>query len=202
VDSLFEQVGSTLDSIFNTPVVRLLTTAFVAYIALVWLASAYWVLQDMRRRHHDPALPYLAAAGVIIASPVLFPLALIVYRIIRPGETFAEARERELTERLEQLEHDLALACPTCSRSVEEDWLVCPACRTRLAHLCVSCGRSMGLDWTLCGWCGAEFGRPVLPERLPKAVRHAWARDRQARDPLERKGEGRAARPARALEPG
>src|SRR5688572_23696038 len=178
MDSLFDQVGASVNSVLETPIVRLLTMAFVAYVVVVWMACAWWALQDMRRRTRDPMMPYVAAAGVIVASPVLFPLALIVYRIVRPGETMAEGRERELSERLEELEHDLALACPGCARSVEEDWLVCPDCRTRLAHQCTGCGRTMGLDWALCGWCGAEFGRPVLPERLPTAVRHAWARER------------------------
>jgi RNA polymerase subunit RPABC4/transcription elongation factor Spt4 len=170
MDALLEQAGGIIGGIFDTPVVRLLTFGFVAYVAMLWLASAYWVLGDMRRRHSDASLAYVAAGGVIIASPVLFPLALVVYRILRPSETLAEARERELTERLEELDEDMALACPGCTRAVEEDWLVCPACRTRLAHKCVSCGRTMGLDWSLCGWCGTEFGRPVLPDRLPRAI--------------------------------
>ena len=199
MDSLFEQVGTILAGIFDNPLVRLTIAGFVAYVAVVWIATAYWVLQDMRRRHRDPMLPFLAAAGVVVASPVLFPLALIVYKIVRPGETLAETRERELSEQLEFLDGDMALVCPGCTRIVEEDWLACPACRTRLAHRCVSCGRTMGLDWSLCGWCGAEFGRPVLPEQLPKAVRHRWARERESRG-----REAHAHRPTteHVLEPG
>jgi hypothetical protein len=195
MDALMEQVGAAVGAFFDNPIVELVTTGFVAYVALVWLASAWWVLHDLRRRHEDPVLPYVAAAGVVLASPVLFPLAVFVYRIVRPGETLAESRERVLTERLEAVDAEMALSCPGCSRAVEEDWLVCPACRMRLAHRCVNCGRTMGLDWTLCGWCGTEFGRTVLPERLPRAVRHAWAREVESR---------RAARGGsqRVLEPG
>lgn len=178
MDALFEQAGAIIGGILDNPVVRLLTFMWVAYAVILWLATAHWVLQDMRRRHPDPAIPFLAAAGVLVASPALFPLAVVIYRIIRPGETLAESRERELTERLEALEDDMALACPGCARSVEEDWLACPDCRTRLAHRCTSCGRTMGLDWSLCGWCGTEFGRQILPERQPKAVRHAQERER------------------------
>ena len=170
MDSLLDQVGAVVAGVFDNPAVRLVLSLAVAYITILWLASAWWALQDMRRRHADPALPYVAAAGVILASPLLFPLALVVYRIVRPGRTLAEARELFLTERLEALDADGALSCPGCSNAVEEDWLLCPNCRTRLAHRCASCSRTMALDWTLCGWCGAEFGRPVLPERLPRHV--------------------------------
>ncbi|HVL53615.1 MAG TPA: zinc ribbon domain-containing protein, partial [Vitreimonas sp.] len=169
MEGLLDHVGAIIAGIFDNPIVRLLGWGFVAYITMVWLASAYWVLQDMRRRHPDPMLPFIAAGGIIIASPVLFPAAVFVYRIVRPGETLAEARERELTERLDELDDELRLACPGCAKAVEDDWLICPECRSRLAHRCANCGRTMGLDWTLCGWCGEEFGRPVLPDRLPGA---------------------------------
>jgi RNA polymerase subunit RPABC4/transcription elongation factor Spt4 len=178
MDAVIDQVGAIIAGILDNPIVRLGTIAIVGYVVLLWLATAYWVLRDMQRRHLDPAMGFAAATAVVVASPVLFPLALVVYRIVRPGETLAERRERELTERLEEVEADFALACPGCARSVEEDWLVCPACRTRLARRCASCGRTMGLDWSLCGWCGAEFGHPILPERLPKAVRQSPVRDR------------------------
>jgi hypothetical protein len=106
---------------------------------------------------------------------LLFLLAVIVYRIVRPGETLAESRERQLNDRLVDLETAESLHCPGCALPVEEQWLACPSCRTRLAHQCLSCHRSMGLDWTLCAWCGTEFGRPVTADSLSarKAARPA-----------------------------
>jgi RNA polymerase subunit RPABC4/transcription elongation factor Spt4 len=192
---LFEQIGGVVGAILDHPLVRFTSLAISAYVVLLWLAFAFWVLQDMRRRHSEPMAAYVAAGGIIVASPLLFPLALIVYRILRPSETLAEARERELTERLDALEADLELACPGCHRSVEEDWLICPACRTRLAHRCASCGRTMGLDWTLCGWCGSEFGRAVLPERIPGSLRQRRPESVRSRPP-------RSAGSQQALEPG
>ena len=171
--ALFDQLGSAIEGIIESPVVRLLSTAFVAYVILLWLACIWWVLQDMRRRHEEPAMAYVAAGAMVLASPVLFPLAVVVYRILRPGRTLAEARELALTERLEELDAEEQLSCPGCSRAVEDDWLVCPACRTRLAHRCRNCGRTMGLDWSLCAWCGNEFGSGVMPDRLPQPARRA-----------------------------
>lgn len=170
MDNLMEQFGEAIGAFVGQPVVQAVLTGAAIYVVLVWLATAFWAFHDLRRRQPDPVLPYVAAASVVLASPLLFPLALVVYRIVRPGETLAESRERQLNDRLVGLEVDESLHCPGCALPIEEQWLACPACRTRLAHQCLSCHRSIGLDWTLCAWCGAEFGRPVTADRLPQRV--------------------------------
>lgn len=183
LEGVFDQVGSVLGGVLDSPPVRLLVGGAVTYVAVVWLAAAHWVYRDMRRRRPDPATPYLAALGIVLASPVLLPISVFTYLVLRPRETLAEARERELTERLEAIEADMALACPGCGLAVDETWLVCPACRARLARRCLSCGRTMGLDWQLCGWCGAEFGREVVLQRLAATVRPAAIQQRAAPEP-------------------
>jgi hypothetical protein len=167
MDRLFEQFGEAIAAFFDHPLIQLTMLGATTYLALLWLATAWWVLHDMRRRHRDPALPFVAAAGIIVASPVLFPLALVVYRIVRPGQTLAEGRERELTDRLTALDAQEHLTCPGCALAVDESWLACPECRTRLAHRCRECDRTMGLDWSVCAWCGNEFGQPVVSQPLP-----------------------------------
>ena len=170
MDRLFDQFGAAIGAFLDHPIVRGVTFGAVAYLVILWLATAWWVLHDMRRRHRDVALPFVAAAGMVLASPLLFPLALVVYRIVRPGRTLAEARENELADRLTALEAEDRLECPGCGLAVAESWLACPACRTRLAHHCHECGRTMGLDWSLCAWCGSEFGRHVVTQALPVRV--------------------------------
>ena len=167
MDRLFEQFGDAFGAFLDHPLVRAVTIAAYVYLILVWLASAFWVLQDLRRRQRDAALPFVAAAAIVVASPVLFPLAIVVYRIVRPGETLAESRERELADRVTELEAEARLLCPECTTPVDPAWLACPACRTRLAHACRACGRTMELDWAVCAWCGNEFGRPVVSQALP-----------------------------------
>jgi double zinc ribbon protein len=168
--NLMDQFGDSIAAFMSQPVVSAVFTGAGIYIVMVWLATAFWAFHDLRRRHRDPVLPYVAAASIVLVSPVLFPLAVIVYRIVRPGETLAESRERQLSDRMMDLEVAETLHCPGCARAVEEQWLACPACRTKLAHQCLSCHRSMGLDWTLCAWCGTEFGRPVIADALPGRV--------------------------------
>src|SRR3954465_7675020 len=128
--SLLGQLGGVLGGIASQPVVRTVFAAVGIYIVIVWLAAAYWVFRDLRRRTDNPVLPYVAAGGVIVASPLLFVFALLVYRIVRPASTFADRREAQLEDRLTQLDMASIVACPTCAAMVEEEWLACPRCRT------------------------------------------------------------------------
>jgi len=173
LEALFDQLGAVVGNVLDSVPVRLVIFGAFTYVTVVWLAVAHWVYRDMRRRRPDPATPYLAAAAMILASPVLLPLSTFTYLVLRPAETVAETRERELGERLDALDAELDLACPGCGLPVEADWLVCPDCRSRLARRCRTCGRTMGLDWALCGWCGSEFGPSVTPRRLPAALLRA-----------------------------
>jgi len=169
---LMDQFGQVIAGIGDQPVVRLVVSGAAVYFVIVWLAAAFWAYQDARRRHASPIVPYLAAGVLVIASPVLFPLALIVYRVVRPAETLAEARARALDNRLTALERSGLLACPGCSKLVDETWLSCPACRTRLAHRCLACGRSMELDWNACAWCATELAHPASLD-VPSAPQRA-----------------------------
>jgi RNA polymerase subunit RPABC4/transcription elongation factor Spt4 len=152
--ALFDQLGQAVGAILAQPVVRILALIVSGYVVVVWLAVALWAFNDMRRRTVNLIWPYVSAGIVIVASPLLFPLALVVHKIVRPATTVAERRLSRL--------RDVALAveldephCRLCGRPVDEAWLVCPSCRTQLGHLCDQCGRSVGLDWDACPWCGS-----------------------------------------------
>jgi hypothetical protein len=173
-------IGDGIAAFLDSPLVKLGFQAMGVYIVVIWLASAYWAFRDMQGRTANPVLPYLAAALVIGFTPVLFLFGLLVYRIIRPQEALGEAYERGLAEEaliaeIEQIEH-----CATCGRKVNESWIICPTCRTRLKRVCPHCSKLVGLEWSLCAWCGRDFERrealasvgsvPVRPirERAPE----------------------------------
>ena len=44
---------------------------------------------------------------------------------------------------------------------MNDEWIICPTCRTRLNRVCPNCSRLVGLDWSLCAWCGRDFERPL-----------------------------------------
>ena len=107
----------------------------------------------------NPVAPYLAASFVIVFTPILFPLAVFTYKVIRPQEKIGEVYERNLAEEAMLGEIEAIPHCPNCDRRVEAAWIICPTCRTRLNRVCPNCTRLVGLDWTLCAWCGREFER-------------------------------------------
>ena len=135
----------------------------VAYIVLIWLASAFWAYRDMRLRSASALTPYLAAAAIIVFTPVFFLFGLLIYRIVRPKETIAEVNERTLAEEAMLAEIASHSHCANCSRPVHEDWIICPTCRNRLRRVCPNCERLIELDWTLCAWCGKDFERAEAP---------------------------------------
>ena len=136
---------------------------------ILWLAAAYWAFRDMQLRSENPVLPYLAAALIVLFTPVLFLFGVIVYRIVRPQEKIGEVYERNLAEEALLAEVESIKSCPACHRRINDEWIICPRCRTRLNRVCANCGRLVGLDWSLCAWCGKDFERGDIAAYQPIA---------------------------------
>jgi len=158
MEAIFGEIGKALAGFFGSPVVQFVIYSIAVYLVVLWLASAYWVFRDMQQRTENAILPYLAASLVIVFLPV-FPLAIFVYKIIRPHEKIGEVYERNLAEEALLAEVEAIKTCPTCARRVNDEWIICPTCRTRLNRVCPNCSRLVGLDWSLCAWCGKDFER-------------------------------------------
>ncbi len=154
-------IGDSIGSFFGSPLVQLGFKAIGIYIVIVWLAAAFWAFRDMQLRSANPIVPYLAAAFIIGFTPVLFVFAVLVYKIIRPQERLGEAYERGLAEEALLAEIDAIEHCATCGRKVNDEWILCPTCRTRLKRVCPHCSRLVGFEWSLCAWCGRDFDRPI-----------------------------------------
>ena len=179
IDQLLDTLGSEIGKFFDSPLVRLSLQAIAFYVVLLWAATAYWAYRDLQTRTTNPVAPYLAAALIILFTPLFFFFGVIVYRILRPSETVAEANERALAEEAMMVEIESQPHCANCSRQVHEDWIICPTCRNRLRRVCPNCSRLVELDWSLCAWCGKDFERPellqdvVLPVPSGKQARQA-----------------------------
>ena len=166
MDALLQQLEDALGGVAADPRIVLGSRILVGYVIALWLACSLWAFVDMRRRSGSLVAPYVAAAIVVLASPLLFPSALLLHVIVRPRVPVAERRLSGLREAA--LEADVELpVCPACRHPVDPDWLLCPRCRTTLAHLCDRCGRTAAIDWEACAWCGATFepGRSVRTAR-------------------------------------
>ncbi len=206
-DEILQAIGDTIGGFFGNPVVQLTIQALMVYVAILWLAAAYWAFRDMQLRSENPVLPYLAAALIVLFTPVLFAFGVIVYRIIRPQEKIGEVYERNLAEEALLAEVEQIKTCPGCHRRISDDWIICPTCRTRLNRVCANCGRLVGLDWSLCAWCGKDFERGDIAAYEPIASglgdldRITAPAARTAR-PRARTGAARQAPPAPQPAPG
>ena len=158
-DQLGQSIGDTVNGILSNTFVQLGFRAVGIYIVLIWLASAFWAYRDMQHRSANPVAPYLAAAFIILFTPVFFLFAILLYKIVRPKETVAESNERALAEEAMLADIEARPHCANCSRPVHEEWIICPSCRNRLRRVCPNCSRLVELDWSLCAWCGKDFER-------------------------------------------
>ena len=140
----------------------------------------------MQQRSDNPILPYLAAAVIILFTPILFPFAVLVYKIVRPQEKIGEVYERNLAEEALLAEVEAVHHCPTCERRVDDEWIICPTCRTRLNRVCPNCTRLVGLDWSLCAWCGRDFERREVMQAARRSSRCRRASRRPAGSPRRR----------------
>ncbi len=156
-----QQILDAISQFWDSPVIQFGLRAIGLYIVVLWFAAAYWAFRDMQLRTANPILPYLAAGLIILFSPILFPFAIIAYTIVRPQEKIGEVYERTLAEEALLAEVEAVKSCPTCARRVQDEWIICPTCRTRLNRVCPNCSRLVGLDWSLCAWCGRDFERPL-----------------------------------------
>lgn len=127
-----------------------------ALLAAIWLSMIIWTFRDMRARSRDPFAQILATLVVALLPGV----GLLVYLILRPPETLAEAYERALEEEALLQEIEERPACPGCSRTVDRNWLLCPHCHTRLRKACPDCNALMDLHWNVCPYCGNDHIDP------------------------------------------
>jgi hypothetical protein len=149
MDQIIGEIGKAVGGFFGSAPVQFALQAIAVYLIILWLAGAYWAFRDMQQRTENPILPYVAASFIIIFTPIFFPLAIFVYKIIRPHEKIGEVYERNLAEEALLAEVEAIHSCPTC--------------RTRLNRVCPNCSRLVGLDWSLCAWCGKDFERRDVP---------------------------------------
>lgn len=134
-----------------------IAVAVVAGLLLaLWLSLVIWAYRDMRLRSRDP-FAYVLAALVVAVLP---GVGILVYLILRPPQTLAQAYQQMLEEEALLQEIENRPVCPGCSRTVDRNWLVCAYCHTRLKKACPDCHSLMELPWTLCPFCGNQHIDP------------------------------------------
>ena len=123
-----------------------------------------WTFRDIRARSRD-ILAQILATILVIVLPIV---GLVVYLMIRPRETLADAYERSLEQEALLQAIEEPEECPGCGQRVKGDYLYCPSCHTRLKKACSACNRPIHLSWSLCPYCGSSV-TPQVVEPVPTA---------------------------------
>ena len=90
-----------------------------------------YVYRDANRRGMNAVLWTLIA----LLTPSM--LGLIIYLLVRSNYS--------------------DLTCPNCNSPVEESYVVCPTCRTKLRPTCEVCGTAVQTTWKVCPHCGTDL---------------------------------------------
>ncbi|HEY4191000.1 MAG TPA: zinc ribbon domain-containing protein [Candidatus Limnocylindrales bacterium] len=153
---IFDPINQAFAGFVGSSAVQLTARLIVLYAVIVWVATAWWAFRDSSRRTDSPPAPFLVAGVFVLATPVFFLPIAVLYRVIRPPETLAEATERGLTE--SALEAGATrLNCPSCEAPIKADWRLCPYCRHELLVACPKCAQPVDAAWSICPWCVKEL---------------------------------------------
>ena len=132
------------------------------FVVVFWLASAYWVYKDARRRIDDPWLLAMAVA-LGIFPPFVGPL---LYMFFSPPEYLEDIRERDLEIRAMEDSMDVAERFPVCRAAIEPTFLACPVCTTKLKESCRRCKAPLEPLWQMCPFCETPVESPRAVENL------------------------------------
>jgi RNA polymerase subunit RPABC4/transcription elongation factor Spt4 len=128
-----------------------------AFLLAFWVSMVIWTYRDIRSRSRDIFAALLAALMVLLFGPI----GLMLYLLLRPRETLAEAYDRALEEEALLREIEERVVCPTCGQPTQYEWMLCPHCHTQLKRPCAECGKLLEMEWRLCPYCGSA---PMVPE--------------------------------------
>jgi RNA polymerase subunit RPABC4/transcription elongation factor Spt4 len=183
--------GGSLES-----ALRLGALILLSYALVLWLSAVVWVYRDIRNRTTDQISQLIA---VVLVAVFNVP-GLVVYLVIRPQTSLADAYERSLEA--EAILHELQLtanSCQGCRRPIDDDFNICPHCRIVLREPCRSCGRLVRTSWAACPYCAADRAparaQPIPPAQSPIAAEGLQPPRRTASTPQARRA---AAQPATA----
>ncbi len=150
---------NSVTNFFHSSAWHFITYMFVFFLVVLWIACAYWVFKDARRRVEDP----IVLVVCVLTGVVFGPVGLIIYSIVRPAELIVDRRERELEMQMLEARLGEDQRCSFCKTPVRDDYLVCPTCGRRLRTTCPSCGKPVEPNWRVCPYCEADVQAPMTP---------------------------------------
>jgi hypothetical protein len=160
----------TLTRFVDDPTVSGVLLALLAAAIGMWLAASWWVYSDASRRTESELARFMAVGWMIVSTPVLLPLSLGVYTLLRPQTTLGEIRTRRLALELAPFVSE-QLGCGACGAATDPGWRRCPTCTEWLQAPCAHCEGWSDIELDFCPFCGSEtLDFPRVTSRAPEPV--------------------------------
>ena len=107
-------------------------------------------------------------------------LGVVAYCLLRPSLLQIDRDEQELEIALKQRQLMKYGECANCGYPVEDDYILCPNCHSRLKNMCPTCHRALDPSWTVCPYCATPMQQPAQrrqrrprPQQAPQGEQHA-----------------------------
>src|ERR1700730_10500380 len=145
---------------------RIGITIIFAYFIALWISCVWLAFRDIRP---PPPHIFLQIMATLLVAVFSLP-GLLIYVVLRPPKTLAQLYEDSLEEEAFLQGIQVHNSCPVCKQRVEQDFIFCPWCQTRLKRTCARCERPLMLRWKMCPFCATSvYGAPA-PEQVTTAV--------------------------------
>ena len=132
--------------------IQILLALAGAYLAGLWIVLIVWTYRDIETRSRN----VLTQVAATVLSALFFIPGVLLYMLLRPKETLDSSFQRSLEEEYLLQDLEAASVCPSCERPVDEEFVICPHCETRLKEPCANCGRQIDIQWSICPYCGND----------------------------------------------
>lgn len=148
-------IGDAFAALIANPAVQTALTV----LALLWVAlyviAAIGTYHDIAERTGRRQRALAAAAIVIAATPVAFPVALLLIRALRPSDASRDREATTIEARVMAAEAAALVDCPTCGTPLPADWLACPTDGALVRARCAACKGAIPLNARACPLCAA-----------------------------------------------
>lgn len=124
-----------------------------AYAIALWFALIVWTYRDITTRSENASTQIFSTLIVVL----FWVPGAVIYLLLRPKETLEEAFQRSVEDEYLLQDLDDVHTCPNCNRSIRDDFVFCPHCRTVLRTACPSCRKQVDVRWEICPYCAFEL---------------------------------------------
>ena len=165
-------IMSELLSQLITPEIQAAFSVVVVLLAILYILSIVWVARDAYMRG-----TYWYVWGIVALVPLV---GVVAYCLLRPPLLQIDRDEQELEVALKQRQLMKYGECANCGYPVEDDYILCPNCHSRLKNMCPTCHRALDPSWTVCPYCATPMQQPAQrrqrrprPQQAPQGEQHA-----------------------------